>query len=360
MGKYKKYIAEPARFSREWWLDVGKNTFWVALVTVLIWVYADFEFTTTARLNTTIRLTARADDIALLAEDATPRSVPERSLEVTFTVSGNQVNIDRLRRRLADRRGPLSYDLSSYGPGRYDLDVAALFEEALKNADLPVSGLSIDSVTPSQANVWLDELETLTVPVELDYVGAELAEQPSITPKEVQIRVLKSSDLPDDVAVKTQRLDLRDYRRGETHLLDISLAGRIGDVPVDASPTSVKVTLKVEQNVASRTLEVPVQVLEPSDWAAQDTWQRYELQRKDYPLDWKKSITVEGPREEVARLRPEQIQAYIVLTEDDRKPVESWLTREVTVRFPPRTSLRLAEGERPAVSFKLVERDAGR
>ena len=51
------------------------------------------------------------------------------------------------------------------------------------------------------------------------------------------------------------------------------------------------------------------------------------------------------------------MQAFVVLTEDDKKPVESWLIRQIEVRLPRRLSLSLV-GTNPSVSFKLEKAPA--
>ena len=40
-----RYRSESQRFSRPWWTEGFKTLLWVAVVTVLIWVYADMRFT---------------------------------------------------------------------------------------------------------------------------------------------------------------------------------------------------------------------------------------------------------------------------------------------------------------------------
>jgi hypothetical protein len=50
------------------------------------------------------------------------------------------------------------------------------------------------------------------------------------------------------------------------------------------------------------------------------------------------------------------VQAFVELSEDDKQPVESWLERQVQIRFPPDTQLQLA-GEAPMLQFKMVKRN---
>ena len=95
------------RFSRAWWLN-GLYTFsWIAIITVLVWTYADQEFTTERELVVTVRLmTGRGDSRVLKSRD---------SYEVTVRVQGNRNAVDRLAP--ADGKTPLIvvYDVSKVG-----------------------------------------------------------------------------------------------------------------------------------------------------------------------------------------------------------------------------------------------------
>ena len=51
------------------------------------------------------------------------------------------------------------------------------------------------------------------------------------------------------------------------------------------------------------------------------------------------------------------VQAYLVLTDDDKKPV-SWWSRQVEVRLPQKLNLSLL-GAPPTVTFKLEKLPGG-
>ncbi|GAF97127.1 unnamed protein product, partial [marine sediment metagenome] len=81
------------RFSRRWWGGATRTLLPVMLVTTLIWVYADLEFTDTEEFSAKIRLTVgKTNGLELLSGS---------ELAVTFTLRGNRSGLDAFRGRLA-------------------------------------------------------------------------------------------------------------------------------------------------------------------------------------------------------------------------------------------------------------------
>jgi hypothetical protein len=119
-------------------------------------------------------------------------------------------------------------------------------------------------------------------------------------------------------------------------------------------PARVSVTLKVAQQPAKRKISVPVHVQAPKDWFVDDTWTRYKLDVKD-PLEWTKDIIVTGDRIHLEKLRPENIRAYIVLTEGDKQH-STWISGIVKVEFPK--GLKVQAGPVKPVSYRLRKRSA--
>lgn len=358
MGKYKMYIQTPPAFSREWWGETGRNLFWVSIVTILIWVYADMEFTTSANLNVTVSLsTGNTQSLVLLSSP---------TAEINFTVEGNRSNIEGFKRRLNEMRWRLRYDLSQgYAPGLTDVRVTDLLTNALRDEQVSMAGLSIQAATPSAIRVHLDKLVVLeSVQVELDYTGATLAGLPEIKPDRLdvlvpqgdldKIKALERAGTPR--VIRTRAADLKGVAPGKPYTFNTDLIPYIGNVMVHlGDKTSVRVTLEVSQRLDSKKVKIPVQILTPNSWVTDGSWQQYELEKKD-SVEWLKEVTVIGSPKDLGNLKSENIQAFVTLTEEDKTPVASWLTREITVRFPAELNLQLAPGEKPTVSFKLNRR----
>ena len=104
-----------------------------------------------------------------------------------------------------------------------------------------------------------------------------------------------------------------------------------------------------DQPTDRKTLTVSVLALIPPAWTSDGTWEKYRLVGKT-PMEWRKEITVSGSKKDLGKLKAADIDAYIVLREEDKKG-SSWWTGDVTVRLPA-GQLKLV-GEAPKVQYRL-------
>ena len=447
-------LEEPPRFSRQWWINSGKNVFWVLLATLLIWTFAEMESTPTKELDATLVLTTgkspvmtlqskverrvsftiRGDRTAMdrlenrlvremgsvvtfdvsgrakLGEEnylevrplleqiagraksgltvvsASPSVIKydvvrprmelratlslttgsaadlmflpgfKPAVDVSFTVEGNSDTLQAFAEQLRKQQGKLTYDVSRNAvAGTREYRTADLVEKA---ADVERLGLNVASASPAVLTVPLDR--RLTVPdveVKFDYEGATLAKEAEVKPARMAIRVAESlwpeiqKQLPPGTkpALRTHRMDLKSYVPDGPNTVEAEVVPAIGGIGVEPEQTSVSVTFRVTQRIATRAITVVVRVLWPSD----ESWKDYDLKRKD-PLEWRMQVQVTGARKDLDQLDEKDVDAYIVIREDDKKPV-SWLTRQVEIRFPPELQLKVV-GEKPSVSFRLEPR----
>jgi hypothetical protein len=138
--------------------------------------------------------------------------------------------------------------------------------------------------------------------------------------------------------------------------LRVEVVPFVSGVPVQPVSPFVEVFLKTNQTTVERKLKVPIRVQTPPGWAEDDTWQRFVLKRED-PLGWQKEISFRGPQKEIEKLRPEDVDAYVPLREDDKTKTEAWLKRDVEIRLPRDSQIQVA-GEKPSVLFRLESRPA--
>ena len=104
MVRHERKPADVSRFSRRWWIAGLHTLFWVVLVTVLIWIYADMEFTDTAKIIATIKLdTGESGQLELLSRTELP---------VEFEISGSRSSLEDFQRELDEAGALLSYDVS--------------------------------------------------------------------------------------------------------------------------------------------------------------------------------------------------------------------------------------------------------
>ncbi len=342
------------RFSARWWIRGARNVFWVALVTALIWIYADMEFTETMDMPPAVVTLA-------VAPSSKKVLLSKADCEVNLTLSGKRSDLEEFRRKLQEHPVIGPYDVSNF----------SFKEKAVKVSDIinrmggQEAGLTVVSSSPSSIALELDDQATRPdVDVVFQPTGGTAASY-MVDPPKLSIRVPQSQfeRLPPSPKLKCVA-DLKNVSTDKPVTVKAEIVPIIGDVavePVDAKGLPVKsvdVTVTVAQHTSTRTFKVAVRVLTPATWS-DDTWTQYNLVQKD-PTEWFREIQVTGPSQDLDQLKAktESIQAYIVLTDDDKKPVASWLTRDVTVRFPEGLGVQMSGAEKPTVMFKLERRPA--
>lgn len=335
------------RFSRRWWLGKAHTAFWVILATLLIWVYADMEFTDEVKLQANLSLTTgESQTIALLGETR---------FDLKCTLSGSKTALLQLRHDLTAEGSVLTYDVSQeYSPGDTLVPAATLLEKA---AHLAQRGITIKDVQPEAIPLKLDRLVTIPdVPVDLDAQGATF-ELTGETPK-VNLRVAESrwKSIRERLngqppRLRTVPVELKEPEIDKTVEAEVSpiLEGET----IATNPKSVFFKVTVSSSRMLGEVIVTVKLLCPSGWAeAEDaTWEDYVFV-PNTASNWRPTLSIEG---EVKDIKPENVQAYIELTDDDKKGTAAWLTRDVTVSFPPEVQLRLV-GPTPKVQFRLEKR----
>jgi hypothetical protein len=340
--------------ARQRYIQPLRTFFWVALITVLIWVYADMEFTETDELRATLRLnTEAAADLVLL---------PPREYSVEFVVRGNRHSIDRLKLGLQRNNFIVPYDVSKHASQpQFALSPAELLTEAL---DLTKEGLTVASTAPQVINVETDALITIPdVPIEFSYSGGR-ARNVSAKPATTDVRVARAKwqqtldDLEargEEPVLRTRQVDLRKVGTGP---VTVNVLGEIDGTEVRPEADTVLVSFDVVELKDTYTFDVAVQVLSPPQWSQDGTWDTYVLEWKE-TADWTRTVTATGPQGDLEKLRdqPQKVQAYLVLTEQDKNPLSSWDQREVTFRFPPELDVELL-GDPPTVWFRLSRREA--
>ena len=343
------------RFSRAWWLSTGHDFFWVAVVTLLGWIYADVLQTKDIPLKATLILTTGAKDLGLLSQ---------ANHDVAFTVYGNRGSLDRFERWLRDRGSTIRYDVSrDHRAGQYTLLSADLITRA---AGLEEVGLTVRSSDPMSIPVRLDQVEPHTVRVRFDHTDATFANgtQPQITPSELDVRAtttawdrIVAGATEGKPELLTERLDLKNAATGTSLTRRVSVVPSINGVPIELEVKYVTVTYQISQRTKNKTIKVPVQVLAPPMWFEDDTWIKHVLKRRD-PIKWLAEITVSGSTKDIDQLKTENVRAYVRLTESDKKPIKTYLNRKVIIEFPPDLDVQIVDDPPPTVNLRLDPRPA--
>jgi len=353
MTKIKLYTPSQPRFSLKWWIGGGKNLFFVALVTLLVWVYADMYVADKASFQATISMNAgNSTNIELL---------PPREIEINFTLRGTRRALRSFQDHLDTNHSKITYNISADRPSGPNTVSA----EELIGQDGALNRLKLSMVTavPDTVAFSLDNRVSQLAQVELDYVGAILTTEPVIEPPQVTLNIAERDLLrireqlrPDEpLTVKTKLLDLAGKPTGQSITEALALVKPRTTFDVSVAPKQVKATFEIDQRTDKKSVTVNINTIAPSAWAEPGgVWSQYELNKRA-PLEWRREITVTGARQDIERLRPEHVEAYITLSEQDKAPVESWRNRTAKLRFADGMELQVV-GEAPSVSFKLQKR----
>ena len=327
---------------RAWWADKAREILWVALVAVLIWVYADMEFTRERSFTVVVDLASSDPDLALLSAS---------QLEVSLALQGNIASLENFERL----SGSIRYDVSQYGPSQAPIAIPTR-EILLQTAEIGKAGLTLVSCTPSSISIRLDEVLAKELPVEFRHTGATVAGA-VVTPSKVRVRVAQSQwqEILRRTATPTLRTETVNLQKVDTAKpFPVEIEPVVAGVPVGPQRETVEVQVQVAELTKTRTLSVPVRVMAPASWSTDGTWDQYVLERKN-ASDWThKEIVVEGSTKDIDRLVPEAVDAYVVLTDNDKKPTESWWKGDVVVRFPAEMNVKLVS--KPTLDYRLAKR----
>lgn len=342
------------RFSRNWWLGGGRNLLWVVVVTLLIWVYADLEFSDTAEIKAVLHLRVGSGrDMVLLDKS----DMSTRELDVSFKVQGSRGSLNKYQQWLNEPNSSVLYDLPDVGyPGKLTVSIV----NALNHTDaLTKAGLTVISASPASVEIELARAKYLPdVEVQFRSTGETVAEA-VVTPPRMGVTIAEPfwnemSKAQVKPVLQTVSVDLQKLPRGQS--VTVPIDPYVGGVVVRPDQPTVDVVVKISQLAGETKVTVPIRLLTPQSWSEDGTWDRFALKRQD-PADWMKSLTFSGPKKDVERLKPEDVDAYVVLTDEDKKPVDSWLTKPVLIRLRENLPLQVV-GEKPTVGLKLIPRTA--
>ena len=350
MVRRKPQAEDTDRFSKKWFLVGLRNLFWIVMVTALIWIYADMEFTDTATITAILKLnTGESQQLELL-------SIKEYSLK--FEISGSKSSLEEFQRELAAKGTVLSYDVSqNYKAGEKLIPSAELLEAATR---LREKGVTIKNVQPRAIELDLDTIMRKTgVPVELQATGAKFEVLSAAQTVDIMVPASRWAKIEKKLGGKlpkliTKPVDLSSFQPGTTNKIKAEVLRNIAGISVTPVPDTVTFDVQIIRTSTSKKILVSVQILTPAAWAEtkDTTWENYVLTRQA-PADWRPELQIEGSPKD---LKPENVIAYIKLTDEDKRQT-SWNEREVIVSFPPKMNLKLI-GSPPKLEFRLEKRKA--
>ena len=349
MSLMKSYIPELPRFSRKWWLGGARNFLWVAVITLLIWIYADVEFTEEREFRgVTIKLNTGQSDNLILMSDS--------EVDVTFYLRGSLNSLERFRTKLNNAGSVIQYDVSQqFAAGQESVPIKDILHEAL---GISKDGLSFESSSPNMILIQLNrKIRIDPLPVRFKYTGATLLEAEKVEPPRVAVRVaeslwqkvMKAQPDPASRRLVTRTVNLENTAANEPTTIEAEIIPSIAGVAVEPEQATVKVTFRISQRTARKALIITVFMQSPPEWYIDGTWEKYKPVWKT-PLEWRKEITVSGSKKDIDRLKAKDIGAYVKLREEDKEG--SWWTGTVQVHLPEGLQVQIV-GEKPKVQYKL-------
>jgi hypothetical protein len=365
MAKSMTYMLEPRRYSRRWWAENARRLVWVVLITALIWVYADMEFTDEMEYSLTVRLTtAKNGSITLVEPTDGPDVVRQREVideEIRIRLRGSRGALEQVREEFNDRRWVVDVDVSERfirDRQRYSLQVDALLNQAL---ELDEEGLVVVSASRESIEVRMEERIRLEVPVEFVPTNGTLDGPAVVSP--AKVGVVAAASRWEKILTETDRdpvlratYDLSNVTSDKIETVPAKIIPILAGVSVSPEQPTVEVKLKVQDLTERLTLSVIVRVLTPHTWAYDATWEEYELESTE-DFWYRKEITVSGTETSINELKRQQkdLDAYIQLKDDDKD--KGYISRPVKLRFPDGVDVELV-GPAPTVSVRMVKKDS--
>lgn len=365
--------SETARFSREWWLQLGRNLLWVGLITILVWVYADMEFIDAETVELKLLLTTDPSKAMLIDEDGEPLPPEAREATVSFRVRGSRRARARLKRQIEELGSPVRYDISRGRPAeQQDVATEAILADLVEIEEI---GLSILSASPAQLDdVPLEPVVRREIPIDPVYVDDDSKPQEfEARPVEVRLsrtkweRIERASE-EGKPAFKTAPIDLSDAEPGNPVNRQATISGKIAGIQV-VEKRQVPFTATVPERAGPKpeelAVKVNVRILIPPEWAGGEpdaVLQEYSFQRSGTGDPWANlTLNFKGPPEEIRKLGEahdrDEVHAYVPLNKAmhiDQESAVPW-GETVIVRIPLGIDVQLV-GQKPEVSFQVEKR----
>ena len=143
------------------------------------------------------------------------------------------------------------------------------------------------------------------------------------------------------------------------HTIRITLTKPTPESRLIPDTVTATFTVAAGQRLGKKTLTVPIGILIPKRWIAEGTWSQYQFDEKPPRLATVR-IRVSGPQIELDKLQPEDIDVYLVIEDNDRRLMKSWIQRTVRVEFRKDRDIDVSvlkvEGPLPQIEFRLTRR----
>lgn len=284
----------------------------VAVVTVLIWVWAEAESLSSVVMTPRVVFEAQAPDIAVRVLD------PDWHEATRVRMEGSTVAIDTAGRLLASTlRLVPGVGRVPATPGEHMVDL----REVIRNhPDFKRTGATLVEATPAAVTIQVTRLVTREIPVSVDLSGVEVEGDVTVTPPVVSVRMSEEMaervDSEEIGGLAVLEAEERGRLQGEgphTVRLRVRLPPSLADAErMTMNPDRVSVTFRVRKRVESLRLPtVPVWIQIPPTEGM-----RWDVEVLDPLLT---DVTVTGPSDLIGRVQRREIVpvAQVILSSDE-------------------------------------------
>jgi len=325
----------------------------VLLITATVWVAADRSLLQTSP-KLSVRVIVNGDDpnyrIRILKPDA------DGLHELRVTLVGPGRAIDKLLTESS--RVVCRFSLSTAEAAR----AAAAEQLVLRPKDglawLAEQGLTLEECEPQEVVVKVARLEHKKVRVDLlPQDKGKVDDGYEIEPAEVD--AVLTSAAKDRIGQQdwwaAPKIDLKSGQliSGQTDTQTVNLVPSTGDDPdIAFEPSQVKV--KKLRLTAWEVPKIFAEKIPVSLQVPQNVFKEYNIEVDPAQIS---GLKIKGPASEIEGLSAQDIQAVLVLTDQD-KPSATPLQRQLHIVFPPGREHVKVDGEPPLVNFTLKGRAA--
>ena len=322
----------------------------VALLSALIWFYADRISSKTGVEKLMLRVTAaRNSDLLVQLVEPNPG---ENRVELEVTFSGPSGELELLRREIVGGRFAPEYVVKKDSLAPLVLDTREAVTSAMPRR---FAAIAVAEASPAEIKVAVDKMITVPLPVRV-LRGSIQTTDPAVTPATVNVELPRSAfeSVRADERVVTVDIEERLRNRPEDQVIDEKFPipqQPLGGHPIATEPDHVRVQLQFQKQYVTKEFKFArVQVRGPVDL----------LNAYDVSItlpNQQIAVVFRGPIDQIESLKPEDIVPYIILDEEDRTRTSTPFPREVRFSLPERARNVIVE-EQPHVDFQLVEKEA--
>lgn len=330
-------------------LNMSGTFLTVAILTVLIWVWAEQSQLDEQHILVPMTLSSEADSVLILVDVDAGMGQPSaetadggKRIRPKVKLRGTRSRIRELVSDLQSGKIELRIYLSesAYSAGEYPLSVVDLLNADESLRDRGITAIEAD---PARITVDLDEWVVEKVRLMLKGVSDNPRFQASINPPEISV------EIPSRVAAQsTSRLMLVELTQLPAKIspgleVEGTVIPELQGHKVKPKKSKVRVTLQPIEQQTERISGLEIAVVLPSEMVGA------------YDLEWESEaskvidIKVAGPPGEVDKLKispKKYIRAYIELSSLDAEPTETYPPVTVRVDFRGVSDVKLAEPEK--------------